>query len=157
MKATIAPTTCQHSATKFARKQVSGRYRFYNQCQQCGQKVGREVPVLKATSGYVPWDSELEESGKNRQRARRFHKHVQSLVDREDWQRRYENHLASLKWRKLRELVFKRSGGLCEGCGVRPAHQVHHLTYEHMGDEFLWELQAVCKVCHGRCHPEKGL
>ena len=33
-----------------------------------------------------------------------------------------------------------------------PATQAHHLTYEHMGDEFLWELKAVCRPCHERWH-----
>jgi len=25
---------------------------------------------------------------------------------------------------------------------------VHHLTYEHIGDEFLEELQGICRPCH---------
>ena len=39
---------------------------------------------------------------------------------------------------------------MCEGCGVRRAAQVHHLTYEHVGDELLFELVAVCGQCHDR-------
>ena len=49
---------------------------------------------------------------------------------------------------------MERAQGLCEGCRRRPATEVHHLTYEHVGDELLWELKAVCDHCHRRCHPE---
>jgi hypothetical protein len=29
---------------------------------------------------------------------------------------------------------------------------VHHVTYKNMGNEFLWELRAICAVCHERVH-----
>jgi hypothetical protein len=50
---------------------------------------------------------------------------------------------------------MKRCGGICEGCGERPVAHIHHLTYEHMGDEFLFELAGVCIPCHHRLHPER--
>lgn len=31
----------------------------------------------------------------------------------------------------------------------------NHLTYKNMGDEFLWELRAVCPSCHTRAHTER--
>jgi 5-methylcytosine-specific restriction endonuclease McrA len=52
-------------------------------------------------------------------------------------------------------LVLQRANGHCEGCGQRKAVQVHHLTYEHVGQEFLWELRAVCSECHDRLHPDR--
>lgn len=69
----------------------------------------------------------------------------------------YRDHLASPEWRELRLLVLKRCNGICEGCGRRPASEVHHLTYVHLGEEFLWELRAVCGGCHSRFHgkPER--
>jgi hypothetical protein len=45
-----------------------------------------------------------------------------------------------------------RANNLCEGCGRRRAAQVHHLTYDHVFDEFLWELIAICDECHSRVH-----
>jgi 5-methylcytosine-specific restriction endonuclease McrA len=29
---------------------------------------------------------------------------------------------------------------------------VHHLTYQNAGNEFLWELVAICRECHARYH-----
>jgi 5-methylcytosine-specific restriction endonuclease McrA len=52
----------------------------------------------------------------------------------------------------MRNRVIKRDGGLCRGCSEAPATQVHHLTYEHIGNEFDWELVAICRRCHQRYH-----
>lgn len=68
------------------------------------------------------------------------------------WWERYRTHLASPRWARLREKVFERAQGICEGCRETRATQVHHLTYQHMGNEFLWELVAVCRACHERNH-----
>jgi len=36
--------------------------------------------------------------------------------------------------------------------GSEPATEVHHLTYQHVGHEFLFELVAICRECHTRWH-----
>lgn len=66
----------------------------------------------------------------------------------------YHDHvvLKSEKWKELRQLVMKRCGGICEGCGKEPAVQVHHATYKHLGNEFLFELLGLCDKCHNRFH-----
>jgi hypothetical protein len=71
----------------------------------------------------------------------------------EEWWRWYNTYLLSPEWQRLREQILHRANGRCEGCGQRKAVQVHHLTYEHVGQEFLWELRAVCNECHDRLHP----
>jgi hypothetical protein len=35
---------------------------------------------------------------------------------------------------------------------VQPAREVHHRTYQHVGEEFLYELLALCHGCHDRGH-----
>ncbi|UAB78651.1 HNH endonuclease [Erythrobacter sp. SCSIO 43205] len=64
----------------------------------------------------------------------------------------YQEYLNSSEWRDKREKVLKRANGTCEGCLDRAATEVHHITYEHIGEEFLWELRAVCQQCHDRIH-----
>jgi 5-methylcytosine-specific restriction endonuclease McrA len=70
----------------------------------------------------------------------------------EGWWRRYNEYLATEKWRNLRQLVFQRDDGICQGCYAAPATQVHHLTYKHVCNEFLWELTSICDDCHARVH-----
>lgn len=72
-----------------------------------------------------------------------------------EWWAWYNEYLRSPAWRDRAALVKKRAGGICEGCGTRPAAQVHHVTYKHVGNEFLWELRAICNNCHERIHGEE--
>jgi len=67
----------------------------------------------------------------------------------------YQSYLQSPSWLNLRNRVLAAAQGHCEGCGRWPATEVHHLTYVHVGKEFLWELRAVCRDCHDRLHPDK--
>lgn len=65
-----------------------------------------------------------------------------------EWWASYNAYLRTPEWGKRRKLVFKRAGNVCEGCHERPASQIHHTTYAHVGNEPLWELRAVCHECH---------
>lgn len=65
-----------------------------------------------------------------------------------EWWKRYNLYLQSPEWGARRRLVFKRAGNVCEACLSRPASQVHHTSYEHVCNEPLWELRAVCHECH---------
>lgn len=64
----------------------------------------------------------------------------------------YDAYLRTEHWRKLRLVVLDRWGGYCEGCGVRPAVQVHHKTYERLGREELADLTPLCATCHAGEH-----
>jgi len=67
----------------------------------------------------------------------------------------YTAYLASPEWAAKRELVMKRCGGICEGCGIKPATDIHHHHYEHLFDEFLFELVGLCHGCHVRITLER--
>lgn len=73
-----------------------------------------------------------------------------------EWWARYNGYLRTPEWRRRSALVIARAGGICEGCRENPAKQAHHLTYENVGAEFLWELRAVCNGCHDRYHAAKA-
>lgn len=60
----------------------------------------------------------------------------------------YQAYLASREWSLKREAVRERSNNECERCWKAPQQAVHHLSYEHIGDEPLDELLAVCNPCH---------
>lgn len=50
--------------------------------------------------------------------------------------------------------VLERANHVCEGCGVNAATEVHHKTYKNVGNEFLFELVAICRPCHQRYHAD---
>jgi hypothetical protein len=68
------------------------------------------------------------------------------------WQQWYAEYLQTNEWKERRRLVLERADGICEGCRQEPATEVHHTSYVHVGNEFLWELVAICRWCHARYH-----
>lgn len=61
----------------------------------------------------------------------------------------YTSYMQSPAWQRKRLQILNRSGGRCETCG-RAATQVHHLTYERLGNEYMSDLLAVCEPCHDK-------
>lgn len=76
-------------------------------------------------------------------------------LEEAEWRRQYNEYLESEAWQEIRAIVLQRANWVCEGCARAKAIQVHHLTYQHLGYEFLWELKAVCLACHERAHPKE--
>lgn len=64
----------------------------------------------------------------------------------------YEAVMRSAGWRRRRAQTIRRAGRRCQECGAGGPLDVHHLTYQHLGDERPWELVAVCERCHQQLH-----
>ena len=60
----------------------------------------------------------------------------------------YDDYMRSSEWSRRRTQILLRAGYRCEFCNSLGPLEVHHLTYEHLGDERSWELRALCKPCH---------
>lgn len=127
-----------------------------HQCNDCGRLLPNALPHSMADRSTPQIDAEAlrrwiahdrEQWDRGRIDRQKFEQQRQ-----EEWRMNYVDYLQTERWHEKRRLVFRRSGGLCEGCGEAKATQVHHLTYDHLGNELLWELAAVCKECHERVH-----
>ena len=65
------------------------------------------------------------------------------------WRKKYEAHIRSAQWKQMRKALFTMRGELCEGCGYGSATlQIHHLTYERLGNERFADLKILCRRCH---------
>lgn len=77
----------------------------------------------------------------------------------------YAEYLRSHEWKKLRARILRQRGKRCELCGtgqyatvgcVRTSMpsvlQVHHLTYERVGEELDDDLVVLCRDCHKQLH-----
>lgn len=81
----------------------------------------------------------------------------------------YVAYLESDHWKATRARIMKRAGyefgppdwlekqATCEQCGNRSGKVVHHLTYEHIGEERDDELVFICRWCHRKHHPSMPL
>lgn len=69
----------------------------------------------------------------------------------------YKAYLMSDHWQEFRKYVLETRGRKCEDCGVTEGvvFDVHHLSYENLGDEQLEDVVVLCHSCHMARHPEK--
>ncbi len=73
--------------------------------------------------------------------------------------RRHAEYLQTPAWRERRALRLAFDNARCQarlvGCrGV--ATEVHHTTYEHWGNEPLFDLVSVCRPCHRKLSEMEG-
>ena len=148
---------CPHERSAVRARRASRGEIFARQCLECGALVGswlkRDVALGTAGGPPEPWDEALNRAWEDRRvAAAKAEYEAAREAEERAWRKRYRAHLRSLAWAQLRAKVFQRSRGRCEGCGEAEAYAVHHLTYAHLGAEFLWEVVALCDPCHARVH-----
>lgn len=154
---------CPHGRTEIRYRLASNSTKMYaRQCLSCGE-------VLKTENGmWIKADKVLQkdkikpiDDNMKRDRQDLIHTLTSALFEKkrmlmkEQLREGYHSYLDTPEWREKRKLVMERAGGLCEGCRKEKAEVVHHTTYEHAGDEFLFELLALCRVCHTRIHEKE--
>lgn len=80
--------------------------------------------------------------------------------------RRYHRYIYSRAWRIRRQQEIRRADHCCEFCGyqvgsmedMRDCHlQVHHLSYERLGDEAQEDLIVLCNYCHDDVHDYESI
>ena len=66
----------------------------------------------------------------------------------------YGSFLRSDYWKFVKKAVMDRDKNYCQLCGSRNHLIVHHLSYEHHGDEWnhKGELVTLCRGCHENVH-----
>jgi hypothetical protein len=150
---------CQHTDTTLRRRVIKGgQIQYVKQCIRCGESRNQplaKAKALEASGGVEPpaFDDHLRESWE--QKCSESAELIRTKFSQDAFFADYGEYLKSAAWAKLRALVLKRSRSICEGCGEKPATEVHHLTYKHVSKEFLFELVAVCKPCHDRLHEDE--
>lgn len=64
----------------------------------------------------------------------------------------YEDYIKSDEWKKRREWALYFWEYRCSLCFSEDDLQVHHRTYQRLGNENLNDLIVLCKSCHERFH-----
>lgn len=156
--AAIAETwkPCVHPETEVRRfTNRNGSTAACAQCLVCGGRAGNPVGGVDHAS-LAPADPSLEEAYRARIKQLREDAAIRAIDAEEGhseaWWAKYDAYLQTPEWREKRELVLKRCNWTCEGCGTAAATEVHHMTYEHVFAEFLFELKGLCHACHERWH-----
>src|SRR4051812_45867037 len=64
----------------------------------------------------------------------------------------YNDYLLTDAWQQRRRFLIAIAGYRCMVCNCRGVLQLHHRTYERIGDEALGDLIVICKSCHEAFH-----
>ena len=139
-------------------------------CQMCGRSgqafmlnnlpsIGRDLlndPERQTTEEWVQENKDKIAQDKSAMWSELYEQSQALKAEKKEeedrvWWEKYNAYLVSPRWQKLRRLVIKRDV-ICQGCLENPIEQVHHKTYERMGDELLFDLIGLCKACHDRIH-----
>jgi len=64
----------------------------------------------------------------------------------------YSEYLQTEHWKNIREGALLRANHMCRMCGSKYNLQVHHNTYNNLGNERNEDLTVLCKECHEFFH-----
>lgn len=69
----------------------------------------------------------------------------------------YKDYLNTPEWDETRRRHYKRSGYRCQVCNVGGVQlNVHHRTYERLGQEKIRDLICLCQDCHTLFHASRA-
>lgn len=143
--------SCQCTESEIRGKRTPVGIQYRPQCLSCGRGIGNAIPHAQVEV-FVEWDQELADKWQAKLEAHLSARRDSLQSDSDDFQRRRVAHMASAAWSKTRARTLKRDGYLCQGCLSVEASQVHHLTYERLGNELFIDLVSLCRTCHERVH-----
>lgn len=69
----------------------------------------------------------------------------------------YNEYLLTPEWKARRDRQVEADGGACRLCGSRDNLNVHHRTYERLGEEAPLDLITLCYGCHQTFHDNRNL
>lgn len=64
----------------------------------------------------------------------------------------YKTYLLTPHWLSLRDKIKHKANHKCEACSSNQSLQVHHLTYERLGQESIDDLMCLCEAYHNLVH-----
>lgn len=139
------------SKTPCKRVLVNGTIQYGLQCQNCGSWQSRKYKSfgLSVPSPLPEYDEEIKRNYRKRTTDEYVGKMNKEASERED---EYNQYIGSDKWKRKRIIVMERDNYMCQGCLKNRADHVHHLTYDRFGNELLFDLVALCWICHDIAH-----
>ncbi len=70
----------------------------------------------------------------------------------------YKEYLQTPHWKRKREDKLRTVGRRCQVCNHGPHNlDVHHRTYERLGEELDQDLTFLCRACHTNFHENRTL
>lgn len=70
----------------------------------------------------------------------------------------YKEYLRTPDWKRRKEDILRTAGYRCQACSNTSGPlDVHHNTYDNLGEELDRDLIVLCRDCHGTFHKHRRL
>lgn len=132
-----------------------------NFCKRCGHVSGlvkMSNPDEWKKLPLVTREQANEIADERYKKRRAFYAYIQNKRSeyfeskKEEHTKKYHEYLKSPEWKDRRLRVLNRDKYICQACLINEATQVHHLTYDRIFKEPLFDLTGVCDSCHNSIH-----
>lgn len=101
----------------------------------------------------VPGGVTLNKRGKFKKKRKR---HSQKAKPKPLKATDYYSYITSKKWAKRRRRYYATNPNVCKVCGSREDLQLHHISYENLGNEPDKDLVPLCNLHHEAFHDTIG-
>lgn len=134
------------------KKKANGDLMLKKQCFVCGSTDGKMYKHSDVGGSYkVALLPEFNDDKLNEFYERQSqHRRNEYAQNRRELLNEYSKYLQSEKWQEKRKKVLERDNYKCKACETNIATQVHHLNYDFIYNEPLFDLVSVCKPCHDK-------
>ena len=151
---------CEHETKELVRRVYSNGATHYGRCcMRCGSFESVKKASIHSPDALPFYDESIQENWYAERKANsdaRINEYNEKKAQEQSaWWAWYNEYLKSDKWQRKRRRVLLRDNEKCQACQDRKATEVHHLTYDRVGDEPLFDLVSICKTCHDFIHREK--
>lgn len=138
-----------HNFEIVKKHKANDTYFLVKQCMTCGEAINSSIKFsLVENHNILKWYSEELNAKYYENRRNSFLTNREK--EKQEWFKSYAIYLNSIEWKQKRLKVLERDRFTCQGCLTNRANEVHHLTYKHVYNEFLFELISLCKPCHDK-------
>ncbi len=156
------PECCRTPQERIVTQHIDiNKYQIRIQCDICGGCLNMRKPLSHAKySNMVKGEFSLERHIKWKESKTAESDYIYSISKQLEFNKtdyvKYLNHLQSPYWKNIRQQVLLRDNNTCQKCLKAPAQEVHHLTYNNLGNENLSDLLSLCRICHFSLHNQNN-
>ena len=138
--------------------QPQGRHHF-QEMLSAAEEFNKDPQLLRSYlyTGLHCEDCTLERENRwGEEWRRQEHEYQQRLLELRTMP--YQEYLRTPEWRGRRERKLDQADNRCQFCNRHHySLNVHHRTYENLGEELDGDLIVLCRACHGTFHEHRRL
>lgn len=130
------------------------KYRLFYQCINCGYANRAKCLNSKKFGEQVESDFDnyrFDERVEKKLKELNFIKQQFQYYKNSKYFK-YHEYLNSPEWKEKRKLALERDNFICQHCKNATAEDVHHISYDKIYNEPLYDLLSVCRTCHHEIH-----